>query len=766
MKQFFLTILSSLFALVLLVSATAQAKEGTRESPADTVHYAAERIDCRFEQDTTIVLVGKAEVVYQDMELKAGKITYYPGQELLCAEGLPDTSDGKLRFTETPVLRDKEGSIRALSLTYNLKSKRGTLVEARTNYQEGFYTGSRVRKLGEKTLWILRGTYTTCDLNRPHYRFWSRQMKVVINDKVIAKPVVFYVRNVPVFWLPFIVFSIRKQRHSGFLIPRYGSNDIDGRYVYNLGYYLAPSSYWDTTIRGTLREQTGWMVESELRYHLRGRLRGAITGSFDNRATGIAQKKAWRLGFSHLQTLSPTMTLRGRGDFYSDKNFSVRNSTNLYSRLNRTLRSYFSFHKQWSGSGNSIDLTASHSRNLDTDETTLYLPRISFRKARAPILKPPKGDHTLAKWYHSIYYSFSSDFSHLRQERTTGNDSKININTNLYASGAQKLWSWLHLRPSVSWRMKGFQGQGEKFQRQETYSFALSASTTLYGFFQPRMGNLRAVRHMVKPSVAFTYSAKLDTLQGFRYDFRKIRDPRTQVRLNLWNILQVKTGEGKKQRKFNLATWGFSSAYNPMAREKFSDLTTNVRVSPVKTFEVVLNSTHSFYTPGGEFHPSALRLKRISLTSSFRLRGKTGKRTAPPESSPPEEIEEVAGYTSSRVEGTKIPLSDREVPYQLGISYRYSLVKSPGLPASVVQWIKGNLSFSPTSKWRIDWWVNYDLEKRRTTTQQISIYRDLHCWEARLVWMPTGYRRGYYFKMNIKALPEIKIEKKKGIVGF
>ncbi|MCK4416685.1 MAG: LPS-assembly protein LptD, partial [Candidatus Latescibacteria bacterium] len=469
MKSFLLTILSLLFPLGLLVSTAVKAEEGARGSPADTVHYAAESIDCHFEQDTTIVLVGKAKVLYRDMELQAGKITYYPGQELLCAEGLPDTSDGELKFVDSPVLRDKGGTTKALSLTYNLKTKKGTLVQARTSYEEGFYTGSRVRKVGEKTLHILRGTYTTCDLNRPHYHFWSRQMKVVMNDKVVAKPVVFYVRKVPVFWLPFMVFSIRKERHSGLLIPRYGSNNIDGRYLHNLGYYFAPSSYWDTMVRGTLREQTGWMLRSELRYHLRGRLRGAITGSFDNRTTGTAQGRAWKLGFSHSQTLSPTMNLRGRGDFYSNKDFSVNNSTNIYNRLNRTLRSYLSFHKQWPGSGNSISLTASHTRNLDTDETSLYLPQISFRKARAPILKPPKGKHTSAKWYQLIYYSFSSDFSHLRQERTTGNDNKIKANTYLNVSTAQKFRGWLHLRPSVAWRMNGSQPQGERFQRQESY---------------------------------------------------------------------------------------------------------------------------------------------------------------------------------------------------------------------------------------------------------------------------------------------------------
>ncbi|MCK4591549.1 MAG: LPS-assembly protein LptD, partial [Candidatus Latescibacteria bacterium] len=725
-----------------------------------TVHYAAESIDCRFEQDTTIVLVGSAKVVYQDMELQAGKIIYYPGQELLCAEGLPDTSDGELKFIDPPVLRDKGGTTKALSLTYNLKTKRGTLVKARTGYEEGFYTGSRVRKVGEKTLHILRGTYTTCDLNRPHYHFWSRQMKVVMNDKVVAKPVVFYVRKVPVFWLPFIVFSIRKERHSGLLIPRYGSNNIDGRYLHNLGYYFAPSSYWDTMVRGTLREQTGWMLRSELRYHLRGRLRGAITGSFDNRITGTTQRRAWKLGFSHLQTLGPTMNLRGRGDFYSNKDFSVNNSTNIYNRLNRTLRSYLSFHKRWPGSGNSISLTASHSRNLDTDETSLYLPQISFRKARAPILKPPKGKHTLAKWYQLIYYSFSSDFSHLRQERTSGNDNKIKANTYLNISTAQKFRGWLHLRPSVAWRMNGSQTKGEKFHRQESYSFALSANTTLYGFFQPRVGSLKAIRHVVKPSVSFAYSANAEQ-QGFSYDFGRIKNPQTRVRFNLSNILQTKIGEGKKQRKFNLATWGLSTSYNPRAGvKKFSDLATNVRVSPVRAFEVVLNSTHGFYDPDGEFHPFTPHLKRVNLTTSLRLRGKTGRKTVPAESSPTEGIEEVAGYTSSRVKGTETPPNSRNIPYQFGVSYRYSLVKSTGALTPVVQWIKGNLRFSPTSKWRIDWWVNYNLEKRKITTQQVSIYRDLHCWQSSISFSRSSEETSVFLTFYLTAFPNSKIRMK------
>jgi hypothetical protein len=50
-------------------------------------------------------------------------------------------------------------------------------------------------------------------------------------------------------------------------------------------------------------------------------------------------------------------------------------------------------------------------------------------------------------------------------------------------------------------------------------------------------------------------------------------------------------------------------------------------------------------------------------------------------------------------------------------------------------------------------------------SQRIEFYRDLHCWEARFVWEPTGYREGYYVRINIKAIPEIKLERIKGVRG-
>ena len=73
------------------------------------------------------------------------------------------------------------------------------------------------------------------------------------------------------------------------------------------------------------------------------------------------------------------------------------------------------------------------------------------------------------------------------------------------------------------------------------------------------------------------------------------------------------------------------------------------------------------------------------------------------------------------------------------------------------------MSFNLTAHWRIDYTGRYDVVERKFVSQRIEFYRDLHCWEARFVWEPTGIREGYYVRVNIKAIPEIKLERAKGL---
>jgi lipopolysaccharide assembly outer membrane protein LptD (OstA) len=103
-------------------------------------------------------------------------------------------------------------------------------------------------------------------------------------------------------------------------------------------------------------------------------------------------------------------------------------------------------------------------------------------------------------------------------------------------------------------------------------------------------------------------------------------------------------------------------------------------------------------------------------------------------------------------------------PWRVSLSHRYAESRSSS-GTRKTSWLSGTVAFPLTDHWRVDYSARYDIAGKKMVSQRVEFYRDLHCWEARFVWEPTGYRQGYYVRINIKAIPEIKLERIKGITG-
>ena len=135
------------------------------------------------------------------------------------------------------------------AMIYNLSSKKGSVTKGRTSAEDGFYTGSQIRNQDKKTIFIDNSTYTTCDLDDPHFHFASNKMKMIDDDKVIAKPITFYINNIPIIGLPFGIFPHKGgRRQSGWIMPGYGESSYRGQFIDGLGYYWAPVSYTHLTL--------------------------------------------------------------------------------------------------------------------------------------------------------------------------------------------------------------------------------------------------------------------------------------------------------------------------------------------------------------------------------------------------------------------------------------------------------------------------------------------------------------------------------------
>ena len=108
---------------------------------------------------------------------------------------------------------------------------------------------------------------------------------------------------------------------------------------------------------------------------------------------------------------------------------------------------------------------------------------------------------------------------------------------------------------------------------------------------------------------------------------------------------------------------------------------------------------------------------------------------------------------------------DSRQPWQVTLTHYHTLTRFSG-GSSKTSVLKLGAAFNLTGGWRFDYSINGSLAPdRRLTAQTVSVYRSLHEWEMRVSWSPTGFNRGAYFKLNLKDIPQFKIERRSGAMG-
>ncbi|MCK4822192.1 LPS-assembly protein LptD, partial [bacterium] len=91
------------------------------------------------------------------------------------------------------VIVDKTGELKGESGIYNIRTQKGTLVNATTYDKPWYVKGKKVDKIGEEKVIIHRGSFTTCDLSKPHYSFRAKKINIYPGDKIVARNVFLFV---------------------------------------------------------------------------------------------------------------------------------------------------------------------------------------------------------------------------------------------------------------------------------------------------------------------------------------------------------------------------------------------------------------------------------------------------------------------------------------------------------------------------------------------------------------------------------------------
>ncbi|GAG28157.1 unnamed protein product, partial [marine sediment metagenome] len=203
-----------------------------------------------------------AKITYEGMTLESMQITWHMDGDSIVAVGITvpadkDSFPDGFKLIGQPVFtQEGQEPVTGLRMVYNLQTKKAKIVEGRTKFEGGFYYGENITRVDEDHLQIVEGYYTTCDKEEPHFHFQSSRMKLAIGDKIVAQPVILYVHDVPVFFLPFGVFPVHGGRSSGFIMPSYGESRVEGRHLRGIGYYLcAKRLHGCKIIDGLLRKE-------------------------------------------------------------------------------------------------------------------------------------------------------------------------------------------------------------------------------------------------------------------------------------------------------------------------------------------------------------------------------------------------------------------------------------------------------------------------------------------------------------------------------
>lgn len=575
------TLDSSRLALVnrsFTVDSDSTGAESTREeSELDTsIVYGGRELLFDVKSRTSIIR-GNARIQYKKMTLSAYEILVDWENDLMTAIPRLDTlwTDSTQTEVDTvkiigmPTFKQGGTTMNGTLMRVNMKTKAGYVEGGTTEYGEGWYKGQRIQKVSDDVFFIQNGTFTSCDLEHPHFHFVGNEMKMIRGDKVVGKPVILEFGDVPVAALPFSVFSIKPGRHSGILVPTYGDNSSQGRSLQNFGYYWAASQYWDLKSIVDYFERRGFRFRSNLIYRKKNAFNGSLSGSYElNRG----ESTRWNFSPVHNQQFNKYTRLRVKGDFVSNNNFYREQSTNLNQQLTQTIRSNATFSTRWPNRGVSLTVNLNQSRNLVTGEHSETLPNFSMsfgshqlfptaesRRSsdKSLIYEPPQeriapGEERpedTERWYNRITYTYSNGGQFKRDYRlsTSGDDSVYTNDEEGYVShrgsinAPQRIFKYITLNPSMSfkedWMFERYNWYydstgAEQYTKEEgffprhTFSTSLSTNTKFYGMFPVGHWGIETIRHVVSPSVGMSWRPDFSDrewdyyqrLSGYFYD--------------------------------------------------------------------------------------------------------------------------------------------------------------------------------------------------------------------------------------------------------
>ncbi len=743
--------------------------------PDDSLFYSADSI-YYFVKDEQIALKGNANVDYKTNKIKSDSINIDFAKDQTSSVGQVWMEDG-----DQLIIGDE--------VHYDINSQKGYIIQGASKFEKGYYYGQELRKVDANVFDVDHGIFTTCEGAEPHFYIKTKYMRMYKGDKVVAKPVVFYVNYIPVFGLPFGTFSIKRGRNTGILVPEPGYNKIDGKYIKNIAFYYHYLDMADATIYFDYMEKTGWLTGLQGNYAKRYSYTGNLDASFRKSIYSAKSfRYDWYINERHSQQFGNHTELNANLNFVSSKSIFA-GDTDVDKRLMETISSAIDFRKPLFNS--TLSATANYSQNLKDNTRTITLPYLSYSLPSKPVyeLFIAKNDSLVSKEYW--WKDFSYSYSFLGTQYGSINEKNADIWDILYKNKSDsagtyinqhnagirhswglrynyKMWQWLNLTQSLGGNEVWFDRDKKKnmITRGNDYSYNASTNFSIYGSARFQNIPLTAIRHIITPNVGFNYTPDFRKNQRF-YSFNGIglnsgKKART-MNFSLGNKWQFKLkGKDDKEIKINdLISTNSSIYYNLEAKtKKFGNLGHSISLRPgaVKTplFSVSYDNSTSLSQ-----NPYNFDLENYSYSNNMTLSGEAKYTDYFPVA--PNRFVSSKFYTDQDTADVNNAetIDDVEKLAKAGswnLSLNHSFSKNVKTKFKATD-LHTNLTFKLTQSWAITYNNYYDLKTKEMMSQGLTLTRDLHCWRLDFRWTKSVDFWDYRIVLvNVKLPESLKIQ--------
>jgi len=804
-------------------------------------------------------LFGDAYVRYKDLSLKADYIVVDLDSSIATAQGLPDSlgnlaglpefNMGEESFTAEKM---RYNFVKRKGIIFNAVTKEGDLTIHGSKTK--FVAGGLASGQEDDILYAKGALITTCDHPEPHFGIRAQKVKTIPDKLAVIGASNFEVFGVPTpLILPFGFYPVSETHAAGLILPRdYERSPQLGFGIRDIGYYFPVSDWADVKLLGDIYFNGTYGLGVSTNYVKKYQYRGNLTVRYSHRITEAPNdyreniEKSFSIRLSHNQDTkaNPYQTIGGSINIQSN-DFEALNYNDAQSALTNTYSSNFNYSRTFAGKPYSLTAAINHSQNTQSHLVTINAPEFNFRLNR---IYPFKSERKLGPdaWYEKIalQYNGSARAQLLATDTTlfdavTWQNAQYGAQHKANASMNLNVLKYFNVTPAVDYgetwffktqdRMFRFDPDDMDFVENDTIwypdstgyliqkdtvstgvvdsklesgfvpfrtmSASVNMNTQIFGTLQFKKGWLRGIRHVIKPSIGFSFAqpspdsyyqdVQFSTLypdstkqfsrfDNLLYGVRPTNARQANLNYSFTNLFEAKYFNAKDSTEKKLKLFdniSVGGSYNFAAPVfKFSPLSISGNTRLFKGITTIsIGAAYSFYglNDNGsldsmlylESSNKLLRFDNLRLRFSTRITFNDikklieGKPVEGPNVNQPRTVD-----TRDKFEDL---LSGFSISHEFGV-VRMGMV---GTDMTVVTTNNINMvgGMEITPNWSIYFGnIGYDFISKQITYPDLGIARDLHCWQLSFNWQPT--RGTYAFNISVKpgTFDFLKVPYKRG----